>query len=107
MADAIAKRVETNRPRGRSSSVSRFLFGAYKAVVSPLLHAIAPSRCRYLPTCSEYAYVAVSRFGLFRGTWLAARRIVRCHPWADGGLDPVPEQTSLPQHGNRPPDHLP
>ena len=70
-----------------------FAFRAYKALLSPLLHAIAPSRCLYLPTCSEYAYTAVSRFGILHGSWLALRRFARCHPWGKGGLDPVPEGT--------------
>ncbi len=67
-----------------------FVFRIYKAIFSPVLHAISPSRCVYLPTCSEYAYTAISRFGWVRGGWLAVRRLARCHPWAEGGLDPVP-----------------
>lgn len=64
---------------------------AYKLLVAPVLHAISPSRCIYLPTCSEYASLAVARFGLLRGSLLALRRLGRCHPWAKGGFDPVPE----------------
>jgi putative membrane protein insertion efficiency factor len=71
-----------------------FAFRLYKATLSPLLHAISPSRCMYLPTCSEYAYTALTRFGVVRGSWLALRRLARCHPWAEGGLDPVPERLS-------------
>jgi hypothetical protein len=56
-----------------------------------VLHAVSPSRCIYMPTCSEYASLAVARFGLIRGSWLALRRLSRCHPWAEGGFDPVPE----------------
>ncbi len=64
----------------------------YAQVVSPVLHVVSPTRCLYLPTCSEYAYTAVVRFGWLRGSWLALRRLGRCHPWGKGGLDPVPER---------------
>lgn len=63
----------------------------YKGLISPSLHTLAPSTCLYLPTCSEYAYVALSRFGVIRGGWIAVRRVLRCNPFATGGLDPVPE----------------
>jgi len=75
-------------------SALAFAFRLYKSILSPLMHAIAPSRCLYLPTCSEYAYTAISRFGAVRGSWLAARRFARCHPWGKGGFDPVPGQFS-------------
>ena len=59
---------------------------AYKRVVSPLL----PRACRFWPTCSEYARLAVVEHGVARGAWLAARRLVRCHPFHPGGYDPLP-----------------
>jgi putative membrane protein insertion efficiency factor len=65
-------------------------FQFYKRGLSPLLHGLGFSQCKYLPTCSEYAYVAVVRHGWLRGAWLAMRRVARCHPWAAGGHDPVP-----------------
>ena len=77
----------------RNDRTARLAFRVYKTVLSPILHSISPSRCLYLPTCSEYAAIAVSRFGWFRGLWLALRRLARCHPWGKGGLDPVPERT--------------
>jgi uncharacterized protein len=72
----------------------RIAYRLYKSVVSPILHAFSPSQCLYLPTCSEYAYVALVRFGVLRGSWLALRRFARCHPFAKGGLDPVPNRNS-------------
>jgi hypothetical protein len=70
--------------------LARTLLLVYKRVLSPLLHATAVTQCKYLPTCSEYAYVAVVRHGWLRGGWLALRRFGRCHPFAKGGADSVP-----------------
>lgn len=58
-----------------------------------LLSGWKPPVCRYTPSCSAYAIGALERYGAFRGTGLAARRILRCHPWREGGYDPVPEPT--------------
>lgn len=77
------------------STAVRIAYRLYKSVLSPILHAFSPSQCLYLPTCSEYAYIALVRFGVWKGSWLAVRRFARCHPFAKGGLDPVPE--SAPQ----------
>lgn len=60
----------------------------YKRRISPLL----PPACKYTPTCSEYAMQAVERYGALYGGYLAARRLLRCHPFAKGGYDPVPER---------------
>jgi putative membrane protein insertion efficiency factor len=54
------------------------------------LSRLTPPSCIYTPTCSQYGYEAVSRYGVLKGGWMALRRIGRCHPWAHGGYDPVP-----------------
>ncbi len=61
----------------------------YQGFVSPLL----PPACRFYPSCSEYAIGAIQTHGALRGTWLAARRLARCHPFSRGGYDPVPAPT--------------
>lgn len=62
------------------------LLRGYKRAISPLLGA----RCRYWPSCSDYARIAVARFGFARGAWLGAWRVLRCNPFCAGGHDPVP-----------------
>ncbi|HEY6217982.1 MAG TPA: membrane protein insertion efficiency factor YidD [Pyrinomonadaceae bacterium] len=66
-------------------SVLISLLKVYKFAISPLL----PPSCRFIPTCSEYAADAVSRYGAWRGTGMAIRRLFRCHPFHPGGYDPV------------------
>src|SRR5688572_6118925 len=62
------------------------LLRLYRLVISPLYGSV----CRYYPSCSAYALRAVSVHGAAKGSWLALRRLLRCHPWAAGGYDPVP-----------------
>ena len=66
--------------------VLKALIRGYQILISPLL----PATCRYTPTCSRYALIAIDRFGPWRGSWMAVKRIVRCNPWHEGGYDPVP-----------------
>jgi uncharacterized protein len=64
-----------------------WLIKGYRMFISPLF----PPTCRFQPTCSMYAIDAIARFGVIKGSWLAVRRILRCHPFHPGGYDPVPE----------------
>ena len=83
------------------------LLKVYRLVVSPLYGNV----CRYYPSCSAYALRAVEFHGAFRGTWLAGRRLLRCHPWTPGGYDPVPgtpewhAEQALLAAGASPTDH--
>ncbi|MGK7933607.1 MAG: membrane protein insertion efficiency factor YidD [Microcystaceae cyanobacterium] len=63
-----------------------YLIKGYRIFISPLF----PPSCRFTPTCSQYALEAVNRFGAVKGSWLAIKRILRCHPFHPGGYDPVP-----------------
>ena len=80
-----------DRARSDMFSATALVLGAlhaYKMCVSPFL----PSACRFYPTCSIYAHQAVSEYGPIRGLWMAALRLMRCHPFHPGGFDPVPER---------------
>ncbi len=65
----------------------RLMIRVYQLAIAPLLGP----RCRFLPSCSAYAAEAITRHGAVGGSWLAAKRLARCHPWCDGGFDPVPD----------------
>jgi len=75
---------------------ARVLLAAYKGVVSPLLHRAAGAQgaCRFQPTCSEYAAIAVAEHGALRGGAMTLRRLLSCHPLHRGGFDPVPAKRS-------------
>lgn len=69
------------------------LLRAYQLLISPMLG----QNCRFSPSCSNYSMQAIERFGFFKGSWLTARRLLRCHPFHPGGHDPIPEKTCV-QH---------
>ena len=68
-----------------------FIIRFYQTAIS----AYTPACCRYYPTCSSYAYTAISRFGALKGGLMAIMRILRCHPFHEGGYDPVPDNWDL------------
>ena len=81
---------------GRTATVPArllmFPIAGYRRFVSPVL----PPRCRFAPSCSEYALTALAEYGAARGLWLAVKRIARCHPFNPGGYDPVPTRVIPP-----------
>ncbi|PID33803.1 MAG: membrane protein insertion efficiency factor YidD [Thiotrichales bacterium] len=77
------------------------LIRVYQLFLSPVLG----SSCRFEPTCSSYTYQAISKHGAIKGTWLGLKRIGKCHPWNEGGYDPVPEPDKK-QSPQKPPPHL-
>ena len=68
------------------ASMLLLLIKFYQYCISPL----KPSCCRYIPTCSQYASEAILKYGPLKGSWLAIKRLLRCHPWGGSGYDPVP-----------------
>lgn len=82
----------SSAPEGSGKAVSALqwivggLLRGYQLCISPLL----PSACRFYPTCSEYMRQAVEKHGVLRGVWMGLRRLAKCHPFHEGGLDPVP-----------------
>lgn len=77
------------------------LVRGYQLLISPM----TPPSCRYYPSCSTYAIRAIRVHGAVYGTWLAARRVLRCHPWAAGGVDDVPPARAHSHHFVAPSTH--
>src|SRR5262245_58824536 len=78
----------TSRGGVRVRNLLQLLIRGYQFLLSPWIGGA----CRYWPTCSDYALEALERHGSLAGSWLAVRRLARCHPYGRGGVDPVPEQ---------------
>jgi hypothetical protein len=79
------------------------ILAAYRRWLSPALHTLSPGGgCKFLPTCSEYASQAIAIHGPLRGVYLASWRLLRCHPFTAGGLDPVPLPLPLRQIHHKP-----
>jgi uncharacterized protein len=69
--------------------MKRIALGMIKLYQSTVSQVMSP-QCRHLPTCSQYTFEAISKYGVFKGIWLGAKRIARCNPFHEGGFDPVP-----------------
>jgi uncharacterized protein len=74
------------------STLIKYIFLIFIKLYQNLISPLTPASCRFTPTCSQYAAEAIRRHGPLRGSWLALKRISRCHPWGGSGYDPVPEK---------------
>lgn len=92
MVDILEK--ETDQRASIPVRLASAAIRAYQYIISPLF----PSRCRYYPSCSNYALEALQKHGALKGSLLTAGRLARCHPWGGSGLDPVPDSFHLPHH---------
>ena len=79
-------RVRARIMKNMARDVALGLVTLYQRLISPIL----PPSCRFTPTCSEYAYQAIAKYGLVKGVWLGLNRLLRCHPFHPGGYDPIP-----------------
>ena len=68
------------------SKLALTLIKIYQSTISQVM----PPACRFIPTCSQYTYEAITKYGFLKGVWLGAKRLARCHPFHEGGYDPVP-----------------
>ena len=99
-AGFAARKPSAYPPERADVVVAARLLDLYHALMAPLLAAYTGSSCRFEPSCSRYAKTALARHGLWRGGYLALRRLARCHPWGGYGYDPVP-QPPAPKFGSQ------
>ena len=83
-----------NRPAAIAARAAAMVLRGYQLLISPIYGPV----CRYAPSCSHYAHEAVLTHGVARGSWLALKRLARCHPWGGSGFDPVPPRTHTCTH---------
>ena len=86
------KVAKTTKACNATCIIARAIHRAYKLLLSPWIG----QQCRFYPTCSDYSLEAVERCGLLAGLFLAVKRLGRCHPYSDGGVDPVPDPSGMP-----------
>lgn len=80
---------------GKMRRIMIALIRLYQTILSPFVG----QHCRFYPSCSSYALEALEKHGALRGLWLSLKRVSRCHPWHEGGVDPVPEPQKKQLHG--------
>jgi hypothetical protein len=95
----------TGQYKSLKDGSARVLLALYKRIASPVLHAVVGEQggCRFQPTCSEYAAIAIAEHGTIRGAVMTLGRVLRCHPLHRGGFDPVPPKRSAPASSIRVP----
>src|SRR5580704_13152152 len=96
--DAMAEHPSDPHPVN-ATTIATWLLDFYHVLLAPILTAHSGSACRFEPSCSRYAKLAMERYGLRRGGSLAVRRLARCHPWGSYGYDPVPHADDNHQRG--------
>lgn len=89
--------VENSQKSTVLSAINRYASWPFLALIALYRYGVSPligQRCRFYPTCSEYAETAFQRFGFIKGCLLSTKRLCKCHPWHEGGIDLVPERTT-------------
>ena len=82
--------MKASRPLRKPSDLLAWLLIMFVRLYQRFISPLTPPSCRFTPTCSQYALEALRKYGPFKGSWLALKRLLRCHPWGGSGYDPVP-----------------